>query len=185
MQVISGNAKGHKLSTLKGSDTRPTAARVKESIFNIIANNIKDANILDLFAGSGALGIEALSRGARHVDFVDNNRMACEIIKQNLKYTQLYQLGKVYNSTWNNYINKSWNSSTKYDIIFVDPPYEEKYIKPVLNIIYTKDLLSENGIIIIESDIKYDIITELKTYKQFDIIKSKKYGRTNISVLTC
>ena len=131
LRVIAGLAKGHKLTTLKGDITRPTMDKVKGAIFNMIAPKIPDAKVLDLFAGSGSLGIEALSRGAKIAVFVDRNKQSVNVIKKNLDYTKLADSAIIINEEVERIYNILPKDLTKFDIIFMDPPYNKiLYKKP-------------------------------------------------------
>lgn len=173
MRVISGTLRGKKLKTLEGENTRPTLDRVKEALFSIIQFDIENASVLDLFAGSGSLGIETLSRGAKQVIFCDNSKDAIEIIKQNVAATRFTEKSEI--------INKDYMSTLeaikhqKFDIIFLDPPYRSDFAKESLNYIITNDLLSKNGIVIIETDDinKKQGILDTKGIK---IVDTRKYG---------
>ena len=146
MRVISGSARGTRLLAPK-TGTRPTSDRAKESIFNIIAEKIPDSSFLDLFAGSGAIGIEALSRRARHAVFIDNSKEAIEIINKNLSKTKLSDRAAIFDD-----ISKIGHTSTPdiFDIIFMDPPFDKNLIEPTLDIIINKKLLAPKGLIIAE-----------------------------------
>ena len=145
MRVITGTARGRKLATPENYDIRPTTDNVKESIFNIIQFDIEGRKVLDLFAGTGQLGIECLSRGAESATFVDENKEAIRIVKENLKTCQLK--GTVIQSDAITFLR----NCGKFDVIFVDPPYDSKLYKPVLDTINSVDILSDGGIIICES----------------------------------
>lgn len=173
MRIISGQFKGRKLKTLEGINTRPTADRVKESLFNILGNKTYDAKILDLFAGSGALGLEALSRGASYCVFVDSSKDAINIIKENIKLCKQEDNSKIINK---DYVEVLKLLNDKFDIIFVDPPYSKGIELVVLENI--KEILSEDGIIVVETD-KSDILDdEINGLVKYD---TRKYGRTIIS----
>lgn len=173
MRIISGQCKGRKLKTLEGMNTRPTADRVKESLFNILGNKVYDSKVLDLFAGSGALGLEALSRGASMCVFVDSSKEAMNIVKENVKLCRKEEYSR--------FINKDYSEALKilddkFDIIFVDPPYSKGIEVKVLE--NAKRILSEDGIVVIETDctdVPPDEVNELIKYD------SRKYGRTIIS----
>lgn len=173
MKIISGKYRGKTLKTLEGMDTRPTTSRVKESVFNIIQFSVADSDILDLFAGSGQMGIECLSRGANSVDFIDQNPKAINIIKNNLKICDENQ--RVLQTDYVSFI-KSCNK--KYDIIFLDPPYSTEMINNSLNLINDFKLLKECGIIICETSVndKIDL-----TGTDFTTVKTYKYGTINIT----
>jgi 16S rRNA (guanine(966)-N(2))-methyltransferase RsmD len=150
MRIISGKARGTKLNTLEGLDTRPTLDRIKESLFNIIQDKIYDSEVLDLFAGSGALGLETLSRGAKKAFFCDNSRKAVKIIEDNITKTHFENNAIV--------INKDFYSALesikdfKFDIIFLDPPYKTDYDIKALKYIIENKMLNDDGIIILETD---------------------------------
>ncbi len=179
MRVISGLAKGHKLKSPKGIQTRPTTDRIKESLFNIISAHIYDSNILDLFAGTGGLGIEALSRGAKFSVFVDKSLEAIKVVKENLIHTKLHDMADVLNIDWLSYINTRYNGIIKYNIIFIDPPYSKGLVEEALKAISDRDMLSNDGIIVVETD-KQDIIPE--SIGRFGKADIREYGRTIITI---
>ena len=179
--MISGIAKGHKLKTLKGDATRPTSNKVKESLFNIIASYIPGAEVLDLYAGTGNLGIEALSRGAESAVFVDISRESCRIIKENLEHTKMQDKGTVFNGSVQNIICKLAAQNKMYDIIFMDPPYNKNLVQETLKIIEENDIINENGIIVAERSVKDDIGINLEKLKLF---REQRYGDTVLSFFT-
>ena len=128
MRVISGTARGKKLTSLEGLETRPTLDRVKEALFNILQFDLKDSNILDLFSGSGALAIEALSRGAENAILCDFSKQSTKIINKNLEDTRLVEKSKVFNKDYLETLKILKNENQKFDIIFLDPPYKTDYI---------------------------------------------------------
>lgn len=172
MRVISGKYKGKSLIGFDIDGTRPTMDRVKESLFGMIQNHIKDSTVLDLFAGSGSLGIEALSNGASNCYFFDNNIELVNIIKKNTVGMNGVHIMK---SDYKNSLELLKNSNIKFDIIFLDPPYKFNLIQSSLNKIKEYDLLNKNGIIICEYENElFDI--------DYKIIKEKKYGSKNIRI---
>ncbi len=175
MRVISGSARGLKLTSPDGLDTRPTTDRVKESIFNIIQAYIPCDNVLDLFAGSGALGIEALSRGCQKCTFVENNLMSFSTVKKNIEKARLSEKADLIKKDAFDFLN---SCKTKYDIIFLDPPYNKGLLKKSFDYIYKQNILSENGIIIAETE--YD--GELPENSYFECIKNAKYGKTLVLI---
>lgn len=179
MRVISGNARGTRLNSLKGENTRPTLDRVKEALFSIIQFNIKDSNVLDLFSGSGALGIEGLSRGAKKTIFCDNSFDAIKVIKQNLIKTRFEDKSEIINK---DYIKALEEIKIKFDIIFLDPPYKTDYIIKALIKIFELDLLTKDGIIIIETNdkSKEEEIKEKFADKKIEIYDTRKYGIVNL-----
>lgn len=179
MRVISGKARGTKLSSIESLSTRPTLDRVKESLFNIIQNNLKGAVILDLFAGSGQLGIEALSRGADKAYLCDINRDAVKMIKQNLKKTKLKDKAVVINEDYKKAL-RILNTNEKFDIIFIDPPYKEDIaVDSIIDIIH-ESRLKENGIMIIETDEIERDLREINKIENIKIIDQRKYGRASL-----
>ena len=175
MRVIAGSAKRLQLKTIEGMDTRPTTDRIKETLFNMISAYIADSNFLDLFSGSGAIGIEALSRGAACAVFVEQSKKAMECIKENLRYTKLADKAEVYETDVLNALNRLEGKKT-FDYIFMDPPYNQLHEKRVLEYLSNSTLLSADGIIIVEASLE----TEFSYVKElgFSIIKEKMY-KTN------
>lgn len=177
MRIISGNRRGHKLTCFKGRDVRPTTDKVKESIFNIISAYIPGAYVLDLFAGSGALAMEALSRGAEYAYCIDSDRRSVDIIKKNISDLRYESLCTVVNRTYADFLKTNTN---QFDIIFLDPPYNKGFIEPVLEALSERNVLSDDGIIVLESD-ETDFCGEKDG---FLIYRQKKYGRTYVTVYT-
>ena len=180
MRIIAGKAKGTKLYTLDGKNTRPTLDRVKESLFNIIQNEIQDSIFLDLFSGSGAIGLEALSRGAKKAILCDKSKEACDIIRRNVQKTHLESNVEIYNVDFKTVLSDKINE--KIDIIYLDPPYKTNFAIESIKIILEKDLLKHNSIIIIETDNRDTIIQELENIK-CEINDIRKYGRAYLIFL--
>ena len=177
MRVISGIARGSKIETIDSLRTRPTLDRVKEALFNILQNDIKESIVLDLFAGSGALGIESLSRGAKKAYFCDNNIDAIKVIKRNLEKTRLIDNAEVFFGDYTKLLNKI---KEKIDIIFIDPPYKSDLGVKALKELINKELINENSIIVIETDEIDRDIKELNDVRGVTIIDERKYGRANL-----
>ena len=177
MRIITGIAKGARLETLEGLDTRPTAERVKESIFSMLQFEIENRKVLDLFAGSGQLGLEALSRGASVCTFVEKNLDAMEIVKKNARKTGLIDKCKILNVDYKDFL-RGVKGREKYDIVLLDPPYSLKIIPEIIDSLVKYDILSDNAKIICESE---DDIA----YAQDGLVtvKHNKYGRVYITVL--
>lgn len=175
MRVVSGSARGLKLQPVPGMNTRPTTDRVKESVFNIIQNRVRDARVLDLFAGTGQLGIEALSRGAKTCDFVERDRVAFATVKKNIEAARLVDRAQLHSTDADKFI--AYAKKDAYDLIFLDPPYGGKILAAALSAIETFDILSTNGIIICESAVE-DVFTS-----GFETVKTYRYGATLITVL--
>ena len=146
MRVIAGSARGKKLYALEGRDIRPTLDRVKESVFNMIALNLPGASVLDLFCGSGALGIEALSRGAHHADFVDSRKESLAVTDKNLKMTRLDKNASLILSDSIAFLK---TTGQKFDVIFIDPPYESDLYEKSLQFIAERNILKPEGQIIV------------------------------------
>jgi len=168
MRVIAGSARRLQLKTPEGMDTRPTADRVKESLFNMINPDIYDCKFLDLFSGSGAIGIEALSRGAAKTVFVDKSKVCTDIIIENLKFTRLYENAQIINKDVIEAIDDLGSKNTVFDIIFLDPPYAGGFYERVLNMIIKTGILSEKGYVVAESakDYKFPFINGFKIKKE-------------------
>jgi len=176
LRVVSGKAKGLRLKTLNGLQTRPTADRIKESLFSIIAPLLNEAIVLDLFAGTGALGLEALSRGAEFATFIDSSRESISVIKENVNHADFEKLSEIYLKDFDAAIKLLAKKNKKFDIIFLDPPYGKGLEFKAVEYIEQNNLLSEKGIIIIETE-------ELLEDRLFGMIKydERSYGRTKLS----
>ncbi len=170
MRVISGLYKGRKIEGFDIDGTRPTMDRVKESVFSSIQNYIDDSIVLDLFAGSGNLGIEALSNGAKKCYFVDNNKIAIKVINENLNKLDINN-GVVINNDYKEALNNFKNNNIKFNLIFLDPPYKLDCINEIINTILKDNLLEDNGLIICEFDSEIN-----KEYEELVVLKDKKYG---------
>ena len=176
MRVITGKARGVQLQTPEGLQTRPTTDRVKEALFSIINFDIPGAAVLDLFGGTGQLGIEALSRGAKSATFVDAGDAACKLIKENLRRTKLEWEGKVIRSDYMDYLKRC---REQYDIIFLDPPYAEVFLENSLKRIAEIDILRSGGIIVAERPLGKDLPWE---FEGFTRSKDYKYGKILLTI---
>lgn len=183
MRIISGNARGTKLATLSGESTRPTLDRVKEPLFSIIQNKILDSTVLDLFSGSGALGLESLSRGAKTVVLCDNNIEAIKIINQNIEKTRMKDNAIIINNDYIKCLEMLKNKQMKFNLIFLDPPYKTNFAVDALKRILDLDLLSEDGIIIIETDEEEREKQQLEKL-DINIDNIRKYGRVKLMFLS-
>ncbi|MEG0250188.1 MAG: 16S rRNA (guanine(966)-N(2))-methyltransferase RsmD [Peptostreptococcus sp.] len=177
MRVISGSARGLKLNAPINDDIRPTTDRVKESMFNVISMHMYDSIVLDLFSGSGALGIESLSRGAKEAYFCDKSSESIKILKSNIDKTKFSDSSFIIKDDYKSAIKKLSSQKKKFDIIFVDPPYYKGLFEDILSMIDQHNILSEDGIIVVEHDskIKMENVGNLSNYKE------KKYGITTLS----
>lgn len=204
MRIITGSARGTKLDTLDGDNTRPTSDKVKEAVFSMIQFDIEGRAVLDLFAGSGQLALEALSRGAARATMTDQSRDAVAIITSNAKKTHLYEKCRISAADYTSFIRGAAGRD-RYDIVFLDPPYNTGLLAASLKAISSADILNPGAYIVCESDcdipvkakrarkdeelsaemILRDVFggsEELKT--KFEILKSNLYGRTRITLLT-
>lgn len=175
MRVIAGSAKRLQLKTVDGMDTRPTTDRMKETLFNMIAHGLADSSFLDLFSGSGGIGIEALSRGVKEAVFVEQNKKATQCIKENLKFTKLEDRAEVLETDVFTALVRLEHQK-KFDYVFMDPPYNHFLERRVLEYLASSDLLAENALIIVEASIETDFSYVNKI--GFSIIKEKLY-KTN------
>ena len=175
MRIISGKCRGHKLAEFDTMDIRPTTDRVRESLFNLISDFVVEAKVLDLFGGSGALSLEALSRGALNSVICDIDQRAIKLIKLNAESLRLCDNLQVYNKSAQQFLDENKDS---FDIIFLDPPYNKGIIAPIIEKIISTNSLCEGGIIVLESD----NTDEHGEFLGLDILKQRKYGRTYITV---
>ena len=178
MRVVAGEFRGRKLECLDGIDIRPTLDRVKESLFNIIAIDVLEGDFLDLFSGSGAIGIEAISRGAKEVVFVDESIKSIKVLKNNLEKLKIDKNIEIFNDDCSMVVEKLFKEKRFFDIIFMDPPYSKGIVQALLKKININKILKEDGTIIVEHDIA-DILQQ----KEGDIalVRQKKYGSTMLS----
>ena len=176
MRVITGKARGVQLKTPDGMLTRPTADRVKEALFSIINFDLPGAAVLDLFGGTGQLGIEALSRGAKSAVFVDQREDACKIIRENLRRTRMETQGRVVRSDYLDYLRRS---REKFDIILLDPPYAEVFLENALKCITEIDILQSGGIIVAERPLGKELPWEFDGYTRS---RDYKYGKVLLTI---
>ncbi|MCD8090926.1 MAG: 16S rRNA (guanine(966)-N(2))-methyltransferase RsmD [Clostridiales bacterium] len=181
MRIISGSKRGFKLKAPKGMNTRPTTDKIKESLFNILAPVLSECMFLDIFAGSGAIGIEALSRGARQAVFIDKNREALQVIKDNLSKTGFEGSSLVFGQDFRSALKQINAKGLKFDVIFMDPPYNSEFIENILDEIKNLGILDNEGIVVVEqAKDEPEIIKE-----GFKVYRVKDYGKTTkISFLT-
>lgn len=176
MRVITGSAKGIALKTPDGMLTRPTADRVKEALFSAIQFDIPCARVLDLFGGTGQLGIEALSRGAKSAVFVDHQQNAVSLIQENLRRTHFTQQAKVVRSDYLQYLKRCKET---FDIVFLDPPYAEIFLENALKCISEIDILQTGGIIVTERPVGKELPFE---FEGFSRSRDYKYGKTLVTL---
>ena len=176
MRVITGKARGVQLKTPEGLKTRPTSDRVKEALFSIIQFDVPGTRVLDLFGGTGQLGIEALSRGAKSAVFVDADDKACNLIKENLRRCKLDSDGQVVRGDYMDYLSRC---RQKFDIILLDPPYAEVFLENALKKITEIDILESGGIIVAERPVGKDLPWDFPGYTRS---KDYKYGNTLLTL---
>lgn len=181
MRVISGIARGTKLDSRESISTRPTLDRIKENMFNLIQDKVRDSVVLDLFAGSGQLGIEALSRGADRAYFCDIDREDIIFLNKNIAKTRLTEKSIVLNEDFKKVLN---TVNTKFDLIFIDPPYKSNFVEESINLIYEKSILNDDGLIIIETDETQKIQELLNSKSYINILKTKNYGRVSLFIIS-
>ncbi|MDG4655815.1 16S rRNA (guanine(966)-N(2))-methyltransferase RsmD [Ectobacillus antri] len=179
MRVVSGICKGHPLKAVPGNTTRPTTDKVKESIFNIIGPYFDGGLVLDLFGGSGGLGIEALSRGMDRAVFVDRDTKAVQVIKQNLQSCRLTEKAEVYRNDAERALRALIKREIAFDLILLDPPYKNQKIVSIISVIEQHSLLTQTGIIMAEHDISVELPSEIGA---LSLVRSEDYGITAISI---
>lgn len=176
MRVISGTARGRRLKELPGMETRPTTDKVKESMFNIIQFDIEGRTGLDLFGGTGQLGIEALSRGAAHITFVDARRDAAALIRENLKTVNFSQQAQVIQGDALAFLS---SCQEQFDLIFLDPPYQTDLLERCLGVIVQFDILKEHGIMVCESAAEHELPP---LPAQYTTPREYRYGKIKVTV---
>lgn len=180
MRIITGKARGVRLEALDGLNTRPTSERSKEAIFSMLQFDIAGSLVLDLFAGSGQMGLEAASRGAEAVLLVDRSKEAFKIINNNIAKTRLADKVTAKNEDSISFIKRCDNSK-KFDIVFLDPPYATALIDEALTVLFERELIGDESVIVCESD-RFEILG-IANSEKYDIIKTMKHGAAHISVL--
>ena len=182
MRIITGKARGAKLLTLEGEATRPTGERVKEAVFSMIQFDIEGRRVLDLFGGSGQLGLEALSRGAESAVILDCAPEAVEIIKANAKSTRLFDRCRISQMEYDAFLRRA-SGRERFDIIFLDPPYKSDYMARALTTIADGGVAAPGALVICESE-RVDIYEDAAITARYDKIKQSNYGRVWITILT-
>ncbi|MBQ8321326.1 MAG: 16S rRNA (guanine(966)-N(2))-methyltransferase RsmD [Clostridia bacterium] len=182
MRIITGTAKGKRLETLEGEATRPTSERIKEAIFSSIQFEVENRRVLDLFAGSGQMGLEALSRGAGRATFIDSSREAMEIVKKNAKFTGLDDRCHYLVSDFRNYIRKA-SGREQYDLVFIDPPYAMECCADAANILAEREVIIPGALVVLESGTE-EIDPADPRLSGYEVIKSTHYGKkTFVNIL--
>ena len=180
LRIITGSAKGKRLMTLEGEATRPTSERIKEAIFSSIQFDVENRRVLDLFAGSGQMGLEALSRGAESVTFVDAEREAMEIVKKNAKTVGFFEKCRYSVSDWRNFLRKASGRDT-YDLVFIDPPYSMECAREAALRLAECDVIIPGAIVVLESGSEEFGEGDIPG---FEVVKSTHYGKkTFVNIL--
>ena len=173
LRIITGTAKGKKLNTLQGEATRPTSERIKEAIFSAIQFDIDSRRVLDLFAGSGQMGLEAISRGAESAMFIDSAREAIDIVKGNARLVGFFDKCRYLVSDYRNYIRKA-SGREKFDLVFIDPPYAMECSADAAQRLADAGILANGAIVVLESG---EEEIDLESLSRFEVIKSTHYGK--------
>lgn len=179
MRIIAGRLRGKKLSSPEDKKIRPTLDRVREAIFNMIAFEIPEAKVLDLFGGTGAMSIEAVSRGAAYATVIDNDRASVRLIKKNIEDCSLQNEITLVQGDYIDFLTKNTKKKQKFDIIFVDPPYHGEMVTNILNEIDESSVLEEDGTVVLETDRDYNTVDE--THRLIKV-KEKLYSKSKVSV---
>ncbi len=178
MKVISGTLKGRKIEGYNIDGTRPTMDRVKESLFGMIQDYIKNSVVLDLFAGSGQLGIEAISNGAKECYFIDNNKEVIKVLNNNINNLKIKEKSRVILSDWKKSLNDFSNQNIKFNLIFIDPPYDYNVYEKILEKVQTLNLLEKKGLIILE----HHNLKLKEKYNNLTLYKQKNYGNKSVNI---
>jgi 16S rRNA (guanine966-N2)-methyltransferase len=180
LRIIGGTLKGRKLATIRGKIIRPTADRLREAIFNILADRVENSVVLDLFAGTGALGIEAFSRGAQSVVFVDNSKSAIAVLKKNISTCALHKNATIIKWDILKNLNCIKSINPAFDLVFLDPPYNKDCLKPVLNNLHRNEALEKGACLVVEHSDAEPVPPQMPV---FNITDERRYGRTLVSLL--
>lgn len=181
MRIITGRARGIRLDTLEGEETRPTSERVKEAVFSMLQFDIEGREVLDLFSGSGQMALEAVSRGAAAATLVDKSKNAIKIIEKNAEKTKLSKYCRIVNSDSLDFIKR--NKEKKYDIIFIDPPYASGLYIPILKLLYEYEMIKPTSLIVCESDFEKLLDNDGELQRIYSVKKVSRYSKTVITIL--
>jgi len=183
MRIITGSARGTRLQTLTGENTRPTAERTKEAIFSVLQFELQGKSVLDLFAGSGQMALEALSRGAEHAVLCDASREACRVIESNAVKTRLLLKCEIYTLDWS-LLFRNLKGRRTFGLVFLDPPYAMGAVPKVLEKLLESRLLDENAKIVCETAEEQDVFLDNALLRsQFEILRTARYGAAFVTIL--
>jgi len=180
-RIIGGDLKGRKLYTARGNIIRPTGNRQREAIFNILSHRVREASVLDLFAGTGAFGIEALSRGARFAVFIDNNKTVLPILEKNIRSCRLEDKSKIFRWNIQGRMDFLQSAAFSFDLVFMDPPYNNNYVTTALNNLHLSCCLQTGADIVVEHASAEPIPDKETVFTRHD---QRQYGKTLVSFLT-
>jgi 16S rRNA (guanine966-N2)-methyltransferase len=180
LRIIAGDLKGRKLRSVRGVKTRPTANRTREAVFNILAPHLRDSRVLDLFAGTGAFGIEALSRKARSAVFVDNDDDAVHVLQSNVRILALERQSKILQWDLLKNLNCLRSMPGGFDLVFLDPPYEQGMIAPALQNLHESQSVDRGAIVVVEHSRNEPVPVRQKPYQTVD---QRKYGKSLVTIL--
>ncbi|HWR60030.1 MAG TPA: 16S rRNA (guanine(966)-N(2))-methyltransferase RsmD [Clostridia bacterium] len=178
MRVIAGEYRGRRLDRIEGMEIRPTSDKVKESLFNMLGEAVIDCSFLDLFGGTGGIGIEALSRGAKHVVFIDAGIKSIKVLKGNLEHLNIMEGAEVFHTDYEIAITKLYKYNKQFDIVFIDPPYSLGMAQNALVCIEANPILAQDGLIIVEHDSRDDMPHKVG---RLALYRVKQYGNTSLS----
>ncbi|EUJ32057.1 hypothetical protein MFLO_07727 [Listeria floridensis FSL S10-1187] len=179
MRVIAGSRKGHSLKAVPGKNTRPTTDKIKEALFSIIGPYFDGERVLDLFAGSGGLGIEALSRGAKSAVFIDQAGAAIKTVNENIRATHFETEAQIFRNEAKKALKLLHKNEHQFDLVFLDPPYKKQQIEQLMTELAELELLSSGAVVVCEHDKEAEIASDMSGYKQ---IKQAVYGITVLSI---
>jgi len=183
MRIITGRARGIKLDTLQGDNTRPTSERAKESVFSMLQFDIEGRRVLDIFAGSGQMGLEAVSRGAESATFVDSSKDAVAVIKRNIEKTRLADSCRVLCAKAEDFV-RTVRGRECFDIVFIDPPYALHAAAPTISALLDAKMIKSSSILVCESE-EADIFEKMPQLRaKFEVLKTAKYGVAHVTVLS-
>lgn len=190
MRIITGKAKGVRLATLEGDHTRPTTERVKEAVFSMLQFDIEGRKVLDMFAGSGQMGLEALSRGAVSAVFIDNTKAACDVVRKNIERTHMEAESQIYCGDFETILQQlslGKNAKKQFDLVFMDPPYDSDLLKKSIYCLKKYNLIKPSSLLVCEcgkeNETLFDTNAKENVFKDYLLLKKVRYGVTWIAVL--
>ena len=183
MRIIAGSARGTKLETLPGENTRPTSERAKEAVFSMLQFELRERRVLDLFAGSGQMGLEAISRGAAHAVFVDASRDAVQVIRKNVERVRFVEECEVVCADYADYLTRLRRSDQTFDLVILDPPYQKGLLQPALHALLQGGCLSERALLVCETGSEDVFDGDGELAHAFTVCKQARYGVAHVTLL--